>query len=265
MLAYDRDGFGIPLVFIHAFPLHRKLWDVQRSFFSKHFQFISMDMPGFGESPVKGEVTSMEDMAKEVISTLNQMGVKEKIVAAGMSMGGYVLFHLWKQFPDRLRALALISTRAEADAPPTREKRFQNIDLIEKEGLGALAEGMLPHLLGNSTRAENPSLVGQVRRWITGGQLKGIQAALRGMADRPDSTPLLSTLHIPTLVVSGAQDTSVTPVEMGPWAKRIPRAEFHVVPKGGHLISLEQPVLFNDLFLAFLKIVFNPPKGSHYF
>ncbi|MCB4756793.1 MAG: alpha/beta fold hydrolase [Elusimicrobia bacterium] len=253
MLAYERVGSGIPLVFLHPFPLNRKIWAVNRPAFSQHFQFITVDLPGFGESSGQGNIATMEMMAREVVQTLEGIGIKEKFVAAGMSMGGYVLFPLWRQVPDRLRGLILISTRAEADSVAARDKRFKNVDIIGREGLKPLADQMIPILFGKTMPAKDPVLIEQVRSWIMGGNVDGVKAALRGMAERPDSTPTLPTISVPTLVIAGEEDAAALAKDMFSWAQRIPRVEFQVVPQAGHLLSLEQPAVFENLVTTFLK------------
>lgn len=254
MLAYDRQGTGIPLVFIHAFPLSRRMWEINKSNFVRNFQVIAPDLPGFGDSPLgTRDTVTMEEMAREVQTLVTSLNIKEKIVLAGVSMGGYVMFQLLKLIPDQIRALVFVSTRATPDTNEVREKRFKTIEMIEKEGLGALAEKMIPNLFGATSRDAKLPVVGQVREGITSADPKGVIAALRGMAARPDSTALLSTIKVPTLVLSGAEDLFVPVAEMQAMAQPIAGVEFKTVEKAGHLLNLEQPAVFKDLFLHFLK------------
>src|SRR5436305_1080728 len=111
MLPFESTGSGVPLVFIHAFPLSHRMWDLSKPVLSKHFRFITLDLPGFGAAPVSGEVSRMDVMAKEILATLDQQNVKEKFVVAGLSMGGYVMLQLLKMAPDRVRGAAFVSTR----------------------------------------------------------------------------------------------------------------------------------------------------------
>jgi len=254
VLAYDRMGAGVPLVFVHAFPLNRKMWESVKPTFAKNFQFISLDLPGFGESRLSSDTSTMEFMAQEIISTLNHLGIKEKFIASGVSMGGYVLFQLAKLFPDRLRALGFISTRSAADSPQTREGRFRTIDLIQKGGgLTALAEKIIPQLIGASSLKAGLPVVQEVRTSIEKENPDGVCAALRGMAARPDSTAFLSQIHAPTLVVSGDEDVFVPTAEMKALAEGIKGCEFQIVPKAGHLLTMEKPAEFTELFMKFLK------------
>ncbi len=253
MLEFEKSGTGIPLVFIHAFPLSRSMWNPVRDHLSKNFQVITVDLPGFGETPVHKDVSSMEEMSRELLETLDSMSLKEKIVLSGVSMGGYVMFQFMKLASDRLRALTFISTRSTPDNEEARDRRKKTIDLVREQGLPVFADKMIPNLLGKSTIDAKLPLVEEIKAQIEKTSPDGICAALRGMAIRPDSTNALQNINIPTLVVCGEEDTFVSPQEMSLLAQRIPRARFETVAKAGHLLTLEQPDAFNEIFSNFLK------------
>src|SRR6266850_1453699 len=115
MLSFERKGSGIPLVFIHAFPLDKEMWDTQLSQVSKNFQVIVPDLPGFGGSPLLKDTSSMEEMAQAILNLLDEIKIKEKCIFIGLSMGGYVLFQILKRASERIRALAFFSFKAAAD------------------------------------------------------------------------------------------------------------------------------------------------------
>ncbi len=253
MLAFERTGQGIPLVFVHAFPLSRKMWDGVKPAVSKNFQFFSVDLPGFGETPLSSNTVTMEFMAQEIIATLDAIGVKDKFVATGVSMGGYVLFQLARLFPDRLRGLVFVSTRSAPDTPEGRKKRFQTIEMVEKSGTGPLSEKMIPQLFGKTSLGAKLPIVEDVKGWIQKASPEVVCAALRGMAERPDSTDLLGKINVPTLVLSGTEDIFIKTTEMEAMAKAIPKSEFHAVEQAGHLLPNEKQAVFTDLFLHFLK------------
>ncbi|MBV9080009.1 MAG: alpha/beta fold hydrolase [Elusimicrobia bacterium] len=251
-LALERSGNGAPLVFLHAFPLSRKMWEPQRVL-SKNFQFIAVDFPGFGESLLETRSASMEQMARDVITTLDAADLKDPAIFIGLSMGGYVLLQLAKLFPERLRGLAMVSTRASADSIEARARRYQNIEIAEKEGAAALGEKMLPSLLGETTMKSRPAVVTTVRAIAAKQTAAAVSAALRGMAERPDMTETLSQIKCPVFVASGREDTVIKTSEMETMAKALPHAEFAAIDQVGHLLNLERPDVFNDLFLHFLK------------
>lgn len=253
MLSVKRSGRGIPLLFLHAFPLDQSMWDANRAALSKNFELITVDLPGFGgSSPLAGEPT-LAAMAQEIVKTIDGIGLKDKFVIAGLSMGGYVLLQLLQQIPDRFRAVAFVSTRSAADTDAARENRFKNIDLVQKEGLKALADKSVPALVGKTSLQKDPSIGARVHASIEAQKPEGVVNALRAMAARSDTTSVLSQINVPALVVAGAEDVIIPSAEMEAMAHKIPTAEFNLMPEAGHLLNIEQPRLFEELFLKFLK------------
>ncbi len=253
MLAFERKGAGLPIVFLHAFPLSHRMWDGNVPVFSKNFQFITPDLPGFGESHFTDDTASMEFMAGEVLSLLDHLNLQQKCVIAGLSMGGYVMLQMLRLAPERFRAAAFLSTRSGADGEETRSKRFANIELIQKEGLGPFADRSVQTLLGKSTLSSQPNIRGTIKSLIQTADPKSVCAALRGMAARGDTTTVLDSLEVPSLFISGEEDLIIPSSEMESLSKKVKKSEFHVLPKAGHLFNLEQPDSFHDLFLHFLK------------
>jgi pimeloyl-ACP methyl ester carboxylesterase len=76
----------------------------------------AIDLPGFGESPsFTSETASIGDYAKSVFKFMDDVGVK-KAVVGGCSMGGYILFEMWRQDPARIGGLIFMNTRCEVDS-----------------------------------------------------------------------------------------------------------------------------------------------------
>ncbi len=253
MLSVQSHGSGVPLVFLHAFPLSQRMWEPNRPAFTKHFRFITVDLPGFGASPLTSDTSRMADMAAGVLEALDSIKLTEKFVLGGLSMGGYVLLQVLRLAPTRIRAAALFSTRSVADSPEAREKRFKTIEFVQKEGVLPFAGKQVQTLLGKSTQVENKPVVDHVKSLVEQANPNGICAALRGMAERPDTTEVLLSAKIPKLFVAGQEDVVIPPTEMEDLAKKNANSDFRILPKAGHLINLEQPALFNDTFLHFLK------------
>lgn len=206
-------------------------------------------MPGFGKSPLQSENTSMQLMADLVSQSLVSMGLKEKIILTGVSMGGYVALEFVKKYPGQMRGLGLISTRATADTEENRNKRFETIKRVQENGSAALAEKMAPALLG----PKNQEKIEWIQNEISNAQPEAICAALRGMADRRDNSAILNKISVPTFVAYGAEDTLIRKEEMETMSNAIPKSNFHVIENAGHLLTIEQTDQFLDLFRHYLK------------
>lgn len=250
-LAWDDAGRGLPVVLLHAFPLDRRMWDPQRAALARGYRVITPDFRGHGESAVPEEDSTMERLAEDLRGLLEALRL-EPVVLGGLSMGGYAAFAFLRRYPARVRALILADTRAGADTEEGRQARLENAALAERAGSAAIAERLLPKLLGASTHASNPQLVAAVREMILSTSPAGIARALRGMAARPDSTPLLAAIQVPTLVLVGEEDVLTPPAEAQAMAGAIPGAKLERIPAAGHLSNLEQPARFTPALEEFL-------------
>jgi len=130
------------------------------------------------------------------------------------------------------------------------------VEQVKQHGSKPAADAMLPRLLTEAARQSRPDLVEFVHAMMLRQSLVGVIGAQLGMAERPDSTPILPTINVPTLAVFGDQDV-ITPAETEgrSLAAAIPGAELVIIPNAGHLASLEQPGVFNVTIREFLARV----------
>ncbi len=250
-LAYSDRGAGLPIVFLHAFPLNRTMWAPQEEVLVSRFRVITVDLRGHGESAAPLWRYTIEQFADDVASLLDHLSI-QKTVLVGLSMGGYVSFAFGRKYPDRIKALVLADTRAQADSEEGRKGRFNMAQIAYMKGASAIAEIMLPKLLGTTSLQTKPHLVQQVRTIIERNQISGIAGDLMAMAERPDSVPILPTIACPTLVLVGEEDTTTPLAESRLMADRIPGARLEIIPRAGHLSNLEQPERFNRAVVTFL-------------
>ena len=112
---------------------------------------------------------------------------------------------------------------------------------------------MLPKVLGETTRTSRPAVVEAVRSLMLSSSADAISGGLRALMTRPDSTPLLQTIHVPALIVVGDEDT-LTPLSAAEEMHHgIAGSQLVRIPHAGHLANLEQPELFNAALAAFLN------------
>jgi len=249
-IGYDDVGTGMPVAFIHGFPHNRTLWAPQVSALVDRARCIALDLRGFGESSRNGPFT-IDQFADDVAMLLRMLGI-ERTVVAGLSMGGYIAFALWRRHREMVRALVLADTRAGADSEEARAKRLALIDLARSRGSEAVADGQIVGMIGKSTREKRPALIDDVHRMLASAPVDGICGALEAMIGRIDSTPMLPTIDVPTLVVVGAEDvlTPVSEAEILHDAIRGSRME--VIEQAGHVSNVERPAAFNHVLSEFL-------------
>lgn len=251
-LAYTDTGRGLPLLFVHGFPLNRSMWDQQVEALSPRYRILTLDLRGHGESDAPLWRYSVEEFADDVAALLDHLKLQQ-VVLVGLSMGGYVALACTRRFHHRLHGLILTDTRAQADTVEGRKGRFQLAQTAQTKGPAAVAEVMLPKLLAPETLQSNPPLVQRIRSMIESMPLSGIAGDLMAMADRPDSVSLLPSITCPTLVIVGEQDQATPVTDARLIAGGIPNARLSIIPKAGHLPNIEQPEEFNRVLEEFLS------------
>lgn len=251
------EGTGSPLVFLHGFPLSHAMWDGQRRFFRGTHRVLIPDLRGFGRSISQDDAVTMEQFADDVVELLDHAGINEPVTLCGLSMGGYIAFAFARKYPQKLARLVLCDTRSLPDTPEQAQSRRQLADKVVVEGARVVAELMLPKLFGPHTNEHRPNVVDAVRNVMLANSPRAIAAAQRGMAERPDATPDLPEIAVPTLVVVGAHDVISPPDEMRQIAAAIPHAEFVTLANAGHMAPLEDPATFNAALHDWLA---RPPK-----
>jgi len=249
-IAYDDRGTGLPVVLLHAFPLDHSMWQPQCGAFIPQCRCILPDLRGFGASAAVGPYT-MDRYADDVVGVLDALRI-DRAVIGGLSMGGYVAFALWRRHRDRVRALILADTRAEADTDEVRLRRAELATVAREKGLSAVAARQLPGLVGRTTRDKHPAVYDAVHAMMLHHPVDGVVGALDAMATRPDSSDLLGTIDVPTLVICGEHDALTPARGMRAMADRIRTARFESIAHAGHLSNVERPAAFNHVVSEFL-------------
>jgi len=240
-LSHEIAGTGPPIVFIHAFPLNRRMWGPQVEDLRTVARVIAVDLPGFGQTPPVPTAT-IGEFAEAVVGILDRYAINRAVVV-GCSMGGYVAQALALHSPSRVVALGLADTRARPDSPEVRARRESLVALVRIEGMAPVPDRQLPKLLGRRGAA-NPKLVDLVREIISQATPQGIITAARAMATRPDFTPLLSQIVCPTAVIVGTEDAIIPVEEAEAMVAALPHGKFVPVQGAGHLANLEAPEQF---------------------
>jgi pimeloyl-ACP methyl ester carboxylesterase len=253
-MRYLEAGSGWPVVLLHAFPLSADMWRPQLEQAPDGWRLIAPDLRGFGRSAGPSSSagpTTMDDLAADIVQLLDILEL-ERATIGGLSMGGYVTFALFRRAPERFFRMILADSRAQADTPDGREARHKMLELVRRGGARAVADEMLPKLLGESTRRERPDVAQRVRNLIEVNETPGIAGAIEAMMTRPDSTPLLASIGVPALIVVGAEDTLTPPADSESMNRQIRRSQLVTLPQAGHLSSLEVPDAFSTALANFL-------------
>ena len=249
-LTYTDQGTRQPaLLFVHGFPLCRGAWEKQVAAFAPDHRVLAPDLRGLGESEASESPVSMARFADDLAELLHTLNTGP-VTLVGHSMGGYVALAFVDRHPDLVDGLVLVGTRAGADTPETAEKRRASAARVLREGSDFIVADMAPKMLAADN--QDQGLARQVRALLEGSKPLGIANALKAMADRPDMTSRLGQIRVPTLVITGADDTLIPPSESELLAREIPGATLELIPGAGHLVAFEQAGAFNECLRAWL-------------
>ena len=248
----DDIGKGTPLLLIHGFPHDRSLWRPQVEGLKDVARVIAPDLRGFGASGDAPGTMTMDGYAADLKALLDTLGIKQAVVC-GLSMGGYIALAFLAKYPDAVKALILCNTRSGADNEKAREGRHATAKKAGEEGMAGIAEGMLPKMVTEATLAARPHLRSSVKTMMARQSVAGVVAALHGIAVRPDRTPMLAAVNVPTLIITGSADTLIPPSESEAMAAAIPNSKLVVIPDVAHLSNAEAPEAFNAAVREFLE------------
>ena len=251
LLHYAERGTGPPVVLLHPTPVDHHFWLPVAELLEPRYRVLLPDLPGHGLSPIEDEPPSMKTMAIAVLQLLDSLAV-ERAIFCGCSIGGYLLYELWRQAPQRMRAMAICSAKPHADTAATRSTREQTIAGIEQRGTRGFFDAMLDSLVGGPAKQDDPDILHRLRVMMERMTPQATIAVQRALAARPDSMPTAATIRVPTAVLAGSLDRGSTPEEMRQLADTIPGAAFYLLQEMGHYAPYEQPRLVGALLRRFI-------------
>jgi len=258
---------GPTLILSHHFYGSTPVWDRLVPLLADDHRVVTWDRPGFGltERPMRetraDNPYTRAAAARLGWSLLDALGVRETVLV-GASAGGTNVLEMYAQAPERVRALVLLAPAITGDvgAPP------QLRALLNTRPLRRIAPRAVERLAGEVTRARS------TRSWADPSRatdedlapyrdLLRVEGWSRGLWEvmtaepPPDLRPVLRSIRVPTLVVTGAQDRTIAP-RWGRWvAATVPGGRFTLLPDCGHVPHQERPTELAAIVRPFLAEV----------
>jgi 3-oxoadipate enol-lactonase len=248
---YAVQGDGAPVVLLHPFPVHHEFWNPVAAILSNQYKLIMPDLRGMGASAPGEGAATMQKHSDDVKRVCDDARIG-KAVFVGVSIGGYLLFEFWRRYRERATGLAFCNTRANAETEEGRKGRLEAAQKIEERGTEQFVDGLLPRLIGETTRRNRPDIVDEARRMARVANGKGLIANQLGMAERPDSLPTLAAISVPTLFVGGTEDVGAPPAEIERMHAGLRGSQIKMLQNAGHYAALERPEDFAEILREFL-------------
>ncbi len=233
-LYFEEAGQGTPMILLHGFPLDHTIWQPLVAPLEGHARLIMPDLRGFGQSPAPEGVYTMREMADDVLALMERLEIEHAILV-GHSMGGYVSLAFAHAYPHRVAGLGFVSTHAAPDTPDHAAKRIEEARKVARLGTGFLTKDMSKKI------TNKPELVEPIRQIMDKVPKQTVIAALKGMAERANSTPLLALMSAPAVVIHGVEDKFVSLEKAQDMAQLLPRAWLVQVPQAGHMPMMSDP------------------------
>jgi pimeloyl-ACP methyl ester carboxylesterase len=257
-LFYTAMGEGPAVVLLHPFPCNHRFWLSTADALATRYRVILPDLRGQGQSEAGDEPITMERLGADVLRLLDELQVARALFA-GCSIGGYVLYEIWRKASARVQALAFCCARPQADTDAGRLQRAEWIEKIRERGTGEFIEAQLERLIGATARQRHPERVGEAREMMQMVTPAAAIALMQGLAARPDSVATARGIRVPTFVLAGGEDPVSTPADMKLLAETIRNggygAEYTELRDAGHFAPWEQPEVVGPLLRRFLDSV----------
>ena len=239
----DTGGNGVPIVFLHSNTGSSQNWEHQTAqFTAAGYRFIAYDRRGWGRS-IAAPGAQPGTAADDLHELIRYLGIS-RFHLLGTAGGGFVAFDYALSFPDQLRSLVIANSiggmQDEDYLALGRRLRPPQFDALPPD----LRE------LGPAYRASNPE---GTRRWLELERMSRQDGAAAQPFRNRMTFALLEKIELPALLISSDADMYAPPPLLKLFTARIKNSESTIVPGAGHSSYWEQPEIFNNAVLSFIK------------
>jgi pimeloyl-ACP methyl ester carboxylesterase len=226
-------GQKLELVFLHALPLDGSMWAGQQQL-----------LPGSTYAPT---LYPLGDSIEAWAAAVLRIAKGDRLIVVGCSVGGSCALELAVAAPERIAALVLIGTKAARRPDPAQHASV--LETLQQNGLERAWNIMWAPLF---SRVASARVIDDAKRIILRQSPRDIARGVTVFHTRPSRDRLLSAIHCPVIVVTGADDVAPGPGVSKAQADAAPRGQLHVVPDCGHYVPLERPEVLNSILLELI-------------
>ena len=257
-LYYELNGAGAPLILISGLGYSLWQWHKMVPFLAEHFQVITFDNRGVGQSDKPADLYTAQLLAADTVGLLNALEI-EKAIVMGHSMGGFIAQAVALDFPHKVEKLILCSTNfgGPRHVPVTAEAMKVLTD-VSSDPLTRFKNGLAVSTAPGWAE-KNPQTIEEWINWRVVNPIEpaSYQAQLAiGLALLPEAAAFenqLSRINIPTLILFGAHDKVVPPANASLLAEKIAGSKVVIFPDAGHFFPIEIPEAASHAIIEFVK------------
>jgi 3-oxoadipate enol-lactonase len=245
-----RSG-STPVLMIQGLGADKHGWDMQRYVLALRYRVIALDNRGAGRSDKPFGHYTLEQMAADAISVLDDAGV-DRAHVVGASMGGAISQIVGLRYPERVMSLTLACTACR-NHPWRRELLSSWATTASERGMGVMASEAARWVIGPRSFRRLLPAFGWLGPLAMGRTTHAFVAQVRAILDVDESVAeQLEQVDLPTLVVVGNQDILTPRGDSEEIADRMPNAELVVISGAAHGFMVEHASTFNKVLSEFL-------------
>ena len=250
----DTGGNGPVVIFSHGLLFSTEMFDDQIAHLKGEFRCIAYDHRGQGQSGAASSGYDMDTLTKDAVALLTALGI-EKCHFVGLSMGGFVALRMALDYPKQLLSISVLDSSADAE-PQENLGRYKLLNFIFRWFGPKLVVGSIMPIMFGQSFLNDPArkeLRNKWRRFL--GQIADKSAmvkAVNGVITRDGVYERLDEITLPTLIVVGDEDTATVPAKSERIHQAITGSELQVIPKGGHVSTIDAPDVVNAVLSGFL-------------
>lgn len=250
-LAYDIQGSGPLVVFLHGIGGNRTNWQEQLVHFGTKCCAVAWDARGYGGSDDPPSPLRFGDYADDMVRLLDHLRA-ERAHLVGLSMGGMIIQDVVGRYPARVATLTLVDTSCGFGGVPSEVRQDFLARRLEPLERGLTPADIAPSLVTVLVAKQASSAVRErLRASLAALRPEPYKQALRAIVTT-DFRSVLPRISVPTLVIVGEEDTVTPPSASEFLVRNIADAVLVKIPAAGHLTNIEQPEAFNAALETFL-------------
>lgn len=251
---YVSEGSGTPMLLLHGYPLSGELFSRNRAALAAAgYRVITIDHRGYGQSVApESDPGSLQTYAQDALTVMDRLNVPKAIIG-GMSMGGPIVFEMYRTAPERFSGMILIDTIANPAGIPEQYLWRGMAQEAQTNGPQALVNDLVKDMLSGDTRLNRPGDVKFLSDIVKQASVAGDVAGARVLAERPSSLPTLNTITVPTLILVGVEDTVYPPPFAMKMQQNIKGSKMVLVPGAAHAAIYENASFANRAILDWAR------------